>query len=234
MPKRKVEFDEFTCTKCKVRFWGLDSFHGEYRVRHDDVKNIQLCMKCLKETEAVWVGEPNYLKGQIEREIENWTRQHKVDRNADAKRIICEQVLDLMDNSNIFNGYNERAGYGRDLSNTELEARRIVHGEFKINFEEQVRDRGYLIDGVLTIGKKDIALEFDGGYWHRTDEQKERDKMRDTVLTNRGYKVVRIPEQIIKNDKSKFKSLLLDALFNVKRNNNKIKVPKLPVAPAST
>jgi hypothetical protein len=36
---------------------------------------------------------------------------------------------DLMDNSIIFNGYNERSGYGRDLSSTELAARRIVHGE---------------------------------------------------------------------------------------------------------
>jgi len=231
---KSSDVSEFDCSKCYIHFLGLPSFHGEYRVRHGDVKNIQLCMKCLNETMAAWVGEPNYLRGQIEREIEKCIRQHKVDRNADAKRTAYEKILDLMDNSTMFNGYNERAGYGRDLSNTELEARRIVHSDFKINFEEQVRVGGYLMDGLVKIGREEIDLEFDGGYWHRTEEQKERDRLRDTALTNRGYKVVRIPEQIIKNDKSQFKTLVLDALFNVKRSNNKIEVPKLPVAPAST
>jgi hypothetical protein len=42
---KKEEPDEFRCSKCKIKFRGLDSFHGEYRVWYGNVKNIQLCMK---------------------------------------------------------------------------------------------------------------------------------------------------------------------------------------------
>ena len=125
----KKEHIEFRCYKCKVGFRGVDSFHGVYRVSIGGVTNIQLCMKCLNETMAVWNGEAKFLRGHIEKEIESCTRQHRIDKYADAKRTTFEKVLDLMDNSIIFNGYNERSGYGRDLSSTELAARRIVHGE---------------------------------------------------------------------------------------------------------
>jgi very-short-patch-repair endonuclease len=157
-------------------------------------------MKCLNETVATWNGESNNLRAQIEREKENCIRQHKINRNADAKRIAYEKVLDLIDNSIMFNGYNERTGYsreisyGREISSTELEAREIVHGEFKINFEEQVRlAEGHLVDAYIPIEKKWIVLEFDGAYWHRTEEQKVRDREKDAALTMYGYKVVRIP-----------------------------------------
>ena len=201
---KKGEPDEFRCSKCNVKFRGLDSFHGEYRIKRGDVKNIQLCMKCLYETISSWDGEFNNLRAQIEREKEICIRQHKIDRNADAKRIAYEKVLDLIDNSIMFNGYNERTGYGREISSTELEAREIVHSEFKINFEEQVKSRpGYLIDGIIPIENNCIVLEFDGAYWHRTEEQKVRDREKDVALTMYGYKVVRIPEKIIKSDKSR-------------------------------
>jgi very-short-patch-repair endonuclease len=110
----------------------------------------------------------------------------------------------------MFNGYNARSGYGRDLSSTELAARRIVHGENKINFEEQIKlcVPGYrcIVDGLISMGSKQIALEFDSDYWHRTEEQKEKDSNKDSILIENGYKVVRVSEQIIKNDKSRFKT----------------------------
>lgn len=178
----------FRCHKCEEDFWGSDSFHGAYTIMRSDVKNVQLCLKCTYETTATWSGEAYYLRGQIEREIENCIMQHGIDRHADVKRIAYEKVLDLIDNSEMFNGYNKRSGYGRDLSNTELEARRIVHGEFKINFEEQIKltrnGFRYLVDGLIPMkGKeKDIVLEFDSDYWHSTDEQKEKDRYKDSKL----------------------------------------------------
>jgi very-short-patch-repair endonuclease len=233
MTKRK-EHIEFRCSKCKVGFRGVDSFHGEYRISIGGVTKIQLCMKCLNEMMAVWNGECNYLRGHIEKEIESCTKQHVIDKCADAKRTAFEKVLDLMDNSTMFNGYNERSGYGRDLSSTELAARRIVHGENKINFEEQIgiRVQGYrcIVDGLIPIGRKQIVLEFDSDYWHRTEEQKERDSNKDSILVESGYKVVRVSEQIIKNDKSQFKTLLLDALFDVKRSTKRREELSCPVA----
>src|SRR5688500_13275434 len=98
MSKKKEEPDEFTCSKCKEKFRGLDTFHGEYRIMRSDVKDIQLCMKCLNETAATWDGELNNLRGQITREIENCIRQHRIDRYADAKIPAYEKVLDLIDN----------------------------------------------------------------------------------------------------------------------------------------
>jgi very-short-patch-repair endonuclease len=234
---KKKEPDEFRCSKCIANFRGSDSFHGEFQVRRGSVLKIQLCMKCLYETIAGWDGEFNNLRAQIEREKENCIRQHKIDRNADAKRIAYDKVLDLIDNSTMYNGYNERTGYVRELSGTEIEGRRIVHSEYKINFEEQVKTgSGHIVDGLIHRGKKWIALEFDSAYYHSTEEQKERDRKKDAALAMHGYKVVRIPEKIIKNknDRSQLMTILLDALYDVKRGNNKVEVPKLPVAPAST
>lgn len=231
----KKDPDEFTCSKCNVKFRGLDSFHGEFRIRTSGIKNIQLCIKCLYETISSWAGEFIKLRAQIEREKEYCIRQHKIDRHADAKRTVYEKVLDLIDSSIMFNGYNERSGYGRDLSTIELEARRIMHGEFKINFEEQIRLASrHLVDGVIPIEKNYIVLEFDGAYWHSKEEDKERDRKKDSDMTRYGYKVIRIPQKIIENDKSRFMTLLLNALYNVKHSNMKKEAPQLPVAPAST
>jgi hypothetical protein len=143
--------NEFTCSKCEERFFGVDSFHGEHRVTQNGVKNIQLCMKCSAETIAFWKGEYYYLRGQVEWEIRNCTREHGVNRYANERRVAYEKELELMDNCVMFNGYNNRTGYGRDMSSTEVEARRIVHGEFKINYEEQIKlsgpDYHYVVDG---------------------------------------------------------------------------------------
>jgi very-short-patch-repair endonuclease len=233
--KRKKEDTEFRCSMCKEEFRGLDSFHGEYRVMRGVVKNVQLCLKCLYETTALWGGEFNSFRGQIKREIENCIRQHRRDKNADAKRTAYEKVLDLIDSSVMFNGYNERSGYGRDLSGLELDARRMIHGTFKINFEEQIRlGGGQLVDGLIPLEKNPIVLEFDG-WRHGIDEQKERDKKKDNILTMYRYKVLRFPEKTIQNDRSQIMTLILDAFYNMKRNNNKkIEITQLAESLTST
>jgi very-short-patch-repair endonuclease len=176
-----------------------------------------------------WTGEFDILRAQIEREKENCIRQHKIDRNADAKRIVYEKVLDLIDNSIMFNGYNERSGYRKDKSNMELEARRKIHGDCKVNFEEQVQltagvNYRYVVDGLLP-GKKPVVLEFDSPYWHSTPEQKEYDNRKDVILSNHGYRVQRIPQRVIENDKSLLMTLLLNAFYNVKNNSKKTELP---------
>jgi very-short-patch-repair endonuclease len=138
-----------------------------------------------------------------------------------------------MDNCVMFNGYNDRTGYGRDISSNEVEARRIVHGEFKINYEERIKlsglDYRYVVDGYIPAGRKKIVLEFDSDYWHRTEQQKEKDSDKNFILTENGYEVVRVSENLIKSNKSQFKTLILDALFGGNRYAKKREALRLPV-----
>jgi very-short-patch-repair endonuclease len=58
-----------------------------------------------------------------------------------------------------------------------------------------------------------ICVEVDGDYWHSLPKRIVQDKRKDTFLTNRGYKVIRIKECEIYSDVSacinKIKSALI-------------------------
>jgi very-short-patch-repair endonuclease len=233
---KKKEPDEFTCFKCKVKFRGQASFHGESRQSYDGVTEIRLCCKCTSEARALWTGESKSIERQIREKIDYCVSQHGIDKYADAKRTTYEEILDLLSNHCIiFNGDNLRGHWGRDKTQLELTAHRIIHNEFKINCAEQIKvlDR-YTVDGLIETEGKSIALEYDG-YHHSTDEQKEKDRHRDSMLIEYGrYKVLRIPADIIYNNKPYFRTILLDALYDVKHSTKKREAPQLPVAPAST
>lgn len=49
----------------------------------------------------------------------------------------------------------------------------------------------------------DIVIECDGDYWHNLPNIKEKDKIRDELLTKNGFKVFRFWEHEIKKDASK-------------------------------
>lgn len=240
MPRKKAP--EIVCYKCKQKFLGLDSFRGEYRIPHGGVKNIQLCNKCLHETNALWWGETKTIERHIQEKIEYYTRQHGIDRYADAKRTACEEISEyLTDHCNIFNGHNNKAPNEKDLSQLELTARNIIHDDFKINCAEQITLlKGdvyrYKVDGLILTGRREVVLEFDSSYYHSTDEQKERDSHKDFMLTEYGdYVVVRISEDIIKNDKPGFKSLVLNAIFGTKQSNPRLSLStKIPTSPSSS
>jgi very-short-patch-repair endonuclease len=126
----------------------------------------------------------------------------------------------------IFDGNNSRSGYLGDQSKLELMARKIVHEEFMINCEEQVmitkQGERFIVDGLITLKGKSVVLEFDSEYYHSTKQQKERDSYKDRVLTEYGgYTVVRIPEDIIKYERPRFRSLILDAMCGIKQRKNK-------------
>ena len=239
---KKNDVSEFVCSKCHQTFLGLDSFHGEYQNLQDGIGQMRLCTKCLSETMALLNGETEFIMREVRERIEECTRQHRIDKYADAKRIAYEEILDLLENHCIlFNGNNVRCIRNRDLSTLERAARRIIHDEFKINCEEQIQLSGsyydYTVDGLISTGRgKDVVLEYDG-YWHGTYEQKVKDRHKDSVLTEEGYDVLRIPEHLIKNDKSQFKTLILDALYGVKHGSKKTTLqtqsPLSPVSPES-
>jgi very-short-patch-repair endonuclease len=231
MTKRKVP--EFDCYKCDHRFQGQASFQGEYSLYQGNVKKIQLCRRCCRETDRLWLNETKIIERQIKKKIEYYTRQHGIDKYADAKRTAYEELLHLLTNETIiFDGSNSRSGYQGDLSKLELMARKIVHEDFMINCEEQVQitlqGERFVVDGLITLKGKEVVLEYDSDYYHTTEQQKERDRYRDYMLTEYGgYTVVRVSEDMIKYEKPKFRSLILDAMYGIKQRKYKesIQVP---------
>ena len=231
---RRKEIPGFECTKCDQMYLGLDSFHGEYSISHGEVKNVHLCSKCLAETVALWNGEPKLIERHFIKEIEKWTSLHALDRSADAKRVANEVALDYIRNCVTFDGYNDRSGWGRDLTGLEQTARKIVHDDFRINCEEQVRIRvlssRYIVDGLIHLKGKDVVLEYDSDYYHGTEEQKEKDSYKDFQLTHYGrYNVVRVSEEIIKNEKPIFMSRVLDAMHSIRQRKNKVSKQLVPM-----
>jgi len=73
---------------------------------------------------------------------------------------------------------------------------RLALEEAKIVFKQEVKLGIYRADFLLTKSK--IVLECDGEYWHSRPWSENRDKRKDFYLKNKGYKVIRIPEQRIK------------------------------------
>jgi very-short-patch-repair endonuclease len=234
----KTKVSEFVCSKCKHKFQGLPSFQGEYAIRYSGVKNIRLCKMCLHETNALWDNEPKTIERHIREKIEYYTRQHGIDRFANAKRIASEEILELLTNQSVmFNGNNFRIGYGKDLNRFELKVRELVHDEFRINCEEQVqisiRGRRYVVDGLIELKGKCVVLEYDSDYYHSTEQQKQKDQDKDFTLTEfGGYTVLRISEDIIKNEKSRFRSHILDAMYGIKQKKSKapINIPSTAIS----
>ncbi len=58
-----------------------------------------------------------------------------------------------------------------------------------------------IINVDFKIGDK--IIEFDGDYWHSSEEQKKIDKKRDIFLQNKGYQILRIKESEFNSDSGK-------------------------------
>jgi hypothetical protein len=228
MIKRKVS--EFVCYKCKNRFLGEASFQGEFTIQYGQVKIIELCSKCLRETNALWSNESKKIERQIEKKIEYYARQHGIDRYANAKRSAYEGALHLLTKESIlFDGNNSTSGYSGDLSKLELMARMTIHEDFMINCEDQiqltVQGERFVVDGLIHIKRKWIVVEYDSAYYHSSTRQKQRDEYKDYMLTEYGgYTVARVPENIIKHEKPDFRSRLLDGMCGIKQKKNKASI----------
>lgn len=230
---KKNHLSEFDCTKCRNHFLGQDSLHGELRVETDGIKRLSLCYKCHTEVLALLGGECQYIERHIKERIEHYANRHGKDNHADAKRIAYEEILDLLANHcTMFDGENLKSYWGKDMTQLERTARRTIH-DFNINCEEQVRipiiSHRSIVDGLIHTKGKSIVLEYDGQYHHTLEKQKEKDEYKDFMLTEYGgYKVLRIPYDII-YDTSRFRTILLDALYGVRSGAKKANALRLPV-----
>jgi hypothetical protein len=62
----------------------------------------------------------------------------------------------------------------------------------------QGSERKITIDIFGTYRDKPFALEYDGGYWHRLNENFDRDSRKSKILLRQGYKVLRVREAPLK------------------------------------
>ena len=68
-----------------------------------------------------------------------------------------------------------------------------------VDFERQVPERGYFLDFLVHIGDRRVVLECDGDRHHRVNGRADgellgNDRIRDRVLHNLGYEVVRVSD----------------------------------------
>ena len=114
--------------------------------------------------------------------------------------------------------------YSNELQ--EQGARGIVkqsHKKGGTNLEKIVYDylilKGIVFEKQKIIGKKlvvdayipslNLVIEADGRYWHSFPKSKARDIRKNTKLQELGYKVLRLPEEYIKNHK--FEEAIINA-----------------------
>lgn len=66
----------------------------------------------------------------------------------------------------------------------------------------------YSLDCVLEIEDVKIDVEYDGWYWHTINNMKEKDRIRDQIVINNGYKILRIKGgRILPEKEELFKSI---------------------------
>jgi len=87
----------------------------------------------------------------------------------------------------------------KGLNKLELAGRKILQ-ELEIEFNEQVLmyDK-FLVDVLLK--NIPVIIQWDGIYWHSKPRRKALDKSQDKYLQKCGYKVIRITDMQIKNNK---------------------------------
>ncbi len=95
---------------------------------------------------------------------------------------------------------------GLHQTNIEIEMRKILE-QLKINFVEQYPIRckyRYIIDFYIPSGK--ICVECDGEVWHPVGNR--RDQIRDAVLRNKGFTIIRFRGNEILNNNQSVKNRL--------------------------
>lgn len=81
---------------------------------------------------------------------------------------------------------------------------RIVYAvlkELEIEFLPQEPIGPYFVD--IYLPDTNVVIECDGFYWHSKPEAVVFDKRRDSYMRNHGYKMLRLPEKLIKEDAKK-------------------------------
>ena len=71
----------------------------------------------------------------------------------------------------------------------------------------------YILD--FEFPKEKIGIECDGEHWHSSDSSKKRDRFKDYVMMQKGWKIVRFTETEIKKDVS----ICINTLLKLRKNS---------------
>lgn len=87
-----------------------------------------------------------------------------------------------------------------------------------ITFIQEHKIKCYSIDFYLPDFQ--ICLEIDGIYWHRTKQQRQRDKKKDGILNSLGYAVIRVSDLDINNTSDRHGLIIsaINCITNVELN----------------
>lgn len=98
-----------------------------------------------------------------------------------------------------------------------LEARGFKHG---VDFSTQYPLRfGYILD--IAFPDEKVAVEADGTPWHSSDKARQRDHIKDKILSKMGWIVFRFSDRQIACDCGKCVELIGKALENRKNLEQK-------------
>lgn len=164
-----------TVIQDKAKKTCLNKYGCEYSFQNENVKD-----KC-KQTWLSKYGVDNASKSPIViNKIQNtWIKKYGV-KNIMELEYFRNKIL----NSFVSNNNCPTSSLQENLHD-------MVKGIYKdCQVDENVPEGNCLLDIVLYKGDVKIDIEYDGWYWHK--DKQERDKRRNYYLLNRGYKIIRV------------------------------------------
>ncbi|MDQ6598081.1 endonuclease domain-containing protein [Bacillus salipaludis] len=93
--------------------------------------------------------------------------------------------------------------------------------EGELNFKKYVPIGAYIVDALLI--DYNMIVEVDGRYWH--EKKAEHDKLRDIILSKKGYTTVRFSDVVLKNKKKSIQIILesIKEIISLQLNKKNVK-----------
>jgi len=226
-----MEIPRFKCSFCKEEWYGFPVYEGKltigYLKPNEELSITKLCPKCMRIQCNIQDGGIKKISDKINTLL---TLQGGDKEN---KTISC--LLELQDE--LFN--SEHGILSRDyvdchMSSADLMGRKILD-EMHISYVEKIYQAGREIDAVIPykdIIGKDIAIEWDGDYYHGNPRMYKipnpmqiRNKMRDLdkeVRLKEYYLFLRFYESDIEHNPIWVKQQIWQAMYNIPQIRNDI------------
>mgnify|MGYP000864490731 FL=1 len=98
---------------------------------------------------------------------------------------------------------------GRKETSIEASIRSLLD-QMGVPYIQECKIGFYTCDFVIESSR--LVIECDGTYWHSIAKVFRRDRGKDKYLSNKGYKVLRLPESLIKSDLEQCRQQILKSL----------------------
>lgn len=84
---------------------------------------------------------------------------------------------------------------------------RALLDTLEIEYEANTRIGSFFVD--ILVPSRNLVIECDGTYWHSRPRMIQRDARKNVYLASRGYKVLRLPEPVIRSLEASALQLLI-------------------------